>query len=212
MGSRAGRTGELVLLDACCLINLFGAGRAEEILAALPFRFAVARYVVEEEILEIETAPGAETPPEAESRRSLRPLLADLIAKGVLERLDVAAPEEEAELVRFAAELDDGEAHTCALAIVRGARVATDDRKAIRVLRQAWRQRGETTDPVLRTSDLLLSWARAKDIADRDLSRIVHSIATRARFIPPKDDPHRRRWRDLLDLANANQDPASTSR
>lgn len=200
MGARAGDAGELVLLDACCLINLFGAGRAEEILAALPYRFAVARYVVEQEVLEIEKEPEAGSP-EGEGRQPLRPLLADLVAKRVLEELDVATGEEEAELVRFAMELDDGEAHTCALAIVRGARVATDDRKAIRVLRQAWHRRGETADPVLRTSDLLFSWARAQDVADRELSRMVHSIATRARFLPPKDDPHRERWMELLERA-----------
>lgn len=200
MGSRAGVARELVLLDACCLINLFGAGRAEEILATLPFRFAVARYVVENEVLEIETesAVGSAEP---ESRQPLRPLLADLVAKGLLAELDVATGEEAAELVRFAVELDDGEAHTCALAIVRGARVATDDRKAIRVLRQTWRRRDGTTDPVLRTSDLLFSWAGAQDITDRELSRIVHGIASRARFLPSKDDPHRERWIELLERA-----------
>ena len=42
---------ERVFLDACCLINLFASGRAEEILAGLPHRFAVARYVVEDDTL-----------------------------------------------------------------------------------------------------------------------------------------------------------------
>lgn len=52
-------------------------------------------------------------------RVSLHPVLTELVQRGILERLDVETEEEETELVRFAAELDDGEAHTCALALVR---------------------------------------------------------------------------------------------
>lgn len=190
--------GGLVLLDACCLINLFATGRAEEVLEALPYRFAVARYVLEEEVLEISAEGGKERSPAEQGRVYLHPLLAELVERGILDRLDVDTEEEEAQLVRFAAELDDGEAHTCALALVRGACVATDDRKAIRVVRSAWRSRGHKMEPVIRTSDLLLSWARARGIGEAELSRIVRAIARRASFFPPKDDPHCARWMELL--------------
>jgi hypothetical protein len=190
--------GDLVLLDACCLINLFATGRAEEILGALPYRFAVARYVVEEEVLEIGAEGGEEGSHAEEGRVSLHPLLAELVDRGILERLDIGAEEEEAELVRFAAELDDGEAHTCALALARRARVATDDKKAIRLVRSAWKSRGHEMAPVLRTSDLLFSWARAHGLGDPDLVRIVRAVARRASFFPLKDDPHFARWMELL--------------
>lgn len=192
--------GDLVLLDACCLINLFASGHGEEILRALPYRWAIARYVVEEEILEIEVErldEGDEPPNSNRTRLPLRPLLAELLEKGLLEELDVSS-EEEAELVRFAAELDDGEAHTCALAIVRHGRVATDDRKAIRVLRSAWKSRGHEGEPVLRTSELLFSWADADRIARPNLVQIVRTIARRATFFPPRSDPHFERWMELL--------------
>lgn len=152
MTSRREGRGALVFLDACCLINLFATGRAEEILQALPHRFAVARFVVEEEILEIDAEEGTEASASESGRVSLHPLLADLVEKGGLEKLDITSEEEEPELVRFTAELDDGEAHTCALATVRAARVATDDKKAIRVLRSAWEGQGQEEEPVLRTS------------------------------------------------------------
>lgn len=190
--------GDLVLLDACCLINLFATRRAEKILEALPYRFAVARYVVEEEVLEIGAEEGGEDSPSNAGRVSLHPVLADLIQRRMLEKLDVETVEEEAELVRFAAKLDDGEAHTCALALVRGARVATDDKKAIRVVRASWKRRGHEVEPVLRTSDLLFSWARAHGIGDADLVRIVRAVARRASFFPAKDDPHFERWMELL--------------
>lgn len=193
--------GDLVLLDACCLINLFASGHGEEILRGLPYRWAIARYVVEEEILEIEVEDldeGGEPPDLNRTRQPFRPLLAELLERGLLEELDVGSEEEQAELVRFAAELDDGEAHTCALAIVRHGRVATDDRKAIRVLRSAWKGRGDEGEPVLRTSELLFAWADANRIARQNLVRIVHAIARRASFFPPRSDPHFERWMELL--------------
>jgi len=195
--SPEGRGGP-VFLDACCLINLFATGRAEEILETLPHRFAVARYVVEEEVLEIGVEDGDEVAASEEARESLHPLLAELVDKGILENLDIASPGEEAELVRFAAEIDDGEAHTCALALVRGARVATDDRKAIRVLRSAWKGQGRQGEPVLRTSELLFSWARGHGLGEPEIGRIVRAIARRASFLPPKNDPHFERWMALL--------------
>lgn len=187
-----------VFLDACCLINLFASGRAEEILTRLPFRFAVARYVIEKEVLEIGAQRHGDASAPEESRIGVNTRLAELIERGVLEQLDVRTEEETIELVRFAAELDDGEAHTCALAVVRGARVATDDRKAIRVMRRAWKSRGHSMDPVLHTSDLLFEWARAETAEDSELTRIVGAIATRASFLPSKRDPHCERWMTLL--------------
>jgi hypothetical protein len=190
--------GDLVVLDACCLINLFATGRTEEILRALPHRWAVARHVVEEEVLEIDSEKRDEAPGSDRGRVSLYPLLAELVEDGVLEQLDIDSQEEEAELVRFAAELDDGEAHTCALAIVRGGRVATDDRKAIRTFPSAWDAHGHESTAVLRTSEVLFAWADAQDLVKPDLIRIVRSIARRASFIPPKSDPYFERWMELL--------------
>lgn len=189
----------LVILDACCLINLFATGRTEEILQALSYRLAVARYVVEEEILEIAAEGPDPSSASSEGRVSLHPLLAELVEKDVLEQLDLDSEEEQGELLRFATELDDGEAHTCALALFRGARVATDDSKAIRVLRSACKSHGQQEEPVLRTSELLLSWARTQNIGAPDLARIVRAIARRAGFFPPKDDPHFKRWMELLE-------------
>ncbi len=193
----AGTEEGLVFLDACCLINLFASGRAEEILEDLPHSFAVARYVATEEVLEVQSE-GNELSSSEESRISLHPLMADFITRGILEELDISSPEEERELVRFATELDDGEAHTCALAIVRGARVATDDRKAIRVLRSAWKSKSELLEPILRTSELLFSWAQARKTEELELLRIVRAISRRASFVPPKDDPHFELWVQLL--------------
>lgn len=190
--------GNLVVLDACCVINLFATGRAEEILRAFPGRFAVARFVAEAEVLEIDAGEGGESAARDEGRVSLRPLIADLVGRGVLQMLDIVTEEEKRQLVRFAAQLDDGEAHTCALAVVRGARVATDDKKAIRVYSSAWESQDRRGVPVLRTSEILFSWAAAQRVGHPDLVRVVRAIARRASFFPPKEDPHSARWMKLL--------------
>lgn len=196
MTSSPGLGGDLVLLDACCLINLLATGRAEDILRALPHRWAVARYVVEEEVLEIAEDEKQSSEP-GRGRVPLRPLLAELVEKGLLEELDVDSPEEEAEMVRFAADLDDGEAHTCALATVRSGRVATDDKKAIRILRSAWAAHGNESEPVLR-SEIIFAWADTQGIGNSDLAQIVRAIARRASFFPPRSDPYFERWMELL--------------
>jgi len=152
-------------------------------------------------VLEIGAYPRDETSPEGEERVALHPLLAELTAEGVLEQLDVTTAQEQRELVRFAAELDDGEAHTCALALVRRARIATDDRKAVRVFTAASKGRGKTEKPVLRTSELLFSWAEQHKIPDLELVHVVTAVVSRASFAPPRDDPHFERWMALLGRA-----------
>jgi predicted nucleic acid-binding protein len=190
----------LVFLDACCLINLFASGRAEDILRALPYRFVVARYVAEEEVLEVGSNAAEED--DHEGRVALRPLISDLIEKEVVTALAVSSGDEQSELVRFAVDLDDGEAHTCALAITRGAQVATDDKKAIRVFQEALEETaaGATARrSVVRTSELLFDWADRHQVPEPDLVKIVRAVARRATFLPPKSDPHFERWMKLLE-------------
>lgn len=198
----------IILLDACCLINLFATGREEEIFRSLPYRFAVASHGAREEVLEIGAASSAaadENPDPSSgdpgSRVSLHPLIAQLIETEALLELETSSPVEERQLVRFAARLDDGEAHTCALARVRGARVATDDRKALRVFQAAW-AKGEDlpnfSEPCLRTSDLVFEWADQEGISVSTLTEMLRSIARRATFLPPRSDPHHDRWMELL--------------
>lgn len=189
----------LVLLDACCLLNLFATGRAEEILGALPYTFAIARYVAEKEVLEIEPEEGEG--PQGSGTVALRPSIVGMIERGLIRRLEIATHEEELALIRFAAQLDDGEAHTLALALVRESQVATDDRKAIRVAKEAWSEAAAAVGdagPCIRTSELLFEWAEGENLGDDELRRIVGAITRRARFLPPRVDPWFERWMELL--------------
>jgi hypothetical protein len=151
----------LVLLDACCLINLYATGRIDEILEALPDRFATSHYVATREVLSFAAAPARN-----------------------LEILEIATDGELADLIRFAAALDDGEASICALAAHRQARVATDDRKTLRLL-----GRHDPPVPTLQTPELLFAWAELAKPPRPELVAALTAVETRARFIPRRDAP-----------------------
>ncbi len=183
--------GALVFLDACCVINLFATGRIEEILRLLPYRFAVSQLVADEEVLSIR---GAADSTEHSEREAVSPR--ELESPGCLTIFDVATPEERAEFARFAVDLDDGEASSCALAIVHGGGVATDDRKALRVLEHSAAQ--VTT---LQTPQLLHEWARRSGASAVQIREVLLSVRDRARFYPRSAAPHFSWWDNL---ANAS--------
>ncbi len=176
--------GTLVLLDACCVINLFATGRIKEILRLLPYRFAVSRLVADEEVLSIRRdADPAEHP----DREAVSPR--ELESSGCLAIMDVGTPEEKTEFARFAVELDDGEASSCALAVVHGGGVATDDRKALRVL-----DRLALQVPALQTPELLHEWARRSRAPSEEVRAALLGIRDRARFYPGRATPHYSWW------------------
>ena len=156
--------GSLIFLDACCLINLLATDRLDEILASLPYRFAVSQFVAAEEVRG-------------------RPLPESV------EVLDIEGEAEMTELVRFSTLLDDGEASICALAVVRGGGVATDDRKALAVLR-----REAPHVPTLQTPELMHEWARRQGVSEVSLRQTLRGIREGARFHPRHDAPHREWW------------------
>ncbi len=181
--------GALVLLDACCVINLFATGRIEEILRLLPYRFAVSQLVADEEVLSIRsTADSAEHP----DRRPVNPR--ELESSGCLEVMDLATPVEKTEFARFAVDLDDGEASICALAVVHGGAVATDDRKALRVL-----DRLALQVPALQTPELLHEWVRRSRALPQEVRRALLDIRDRARFYPRRAAPHFSWWTGYFD-------------
>jgi hypothetical protein len=176
-----GAARSLLLLDACCVINLYATGRMREILRALPYRCAAARYVIDREVLLL--APDSERSHERE-----RIDLVLVIDEGLLEVMDVESDADKQELVRLAREIDDGEAQTCALARFRGASVASDDRKVLRLL-----DREQVT--AVRTAELLHEWSlRAEPGAAivRDALRRVEALAS---FRPRAGAPLSDWWR-----------------
>ena len=114
--------------------------------------------------------------------------LALAIDEGLLEILDAETEGEKQELVRFAREIDDGEAQTCALARARNASVASDDRKVLRLL-------DREQIPAMQTAELLHEWAvrsRTGTAVVRDALRRVETLAS---FRPGAGTPLCDWWR-----------------
>lgn len=176
-----------ILLDACRVLNLYATGRMGAILGALPERFAVADRVAAETLYVRRGGSGED----ADERIpvDLRPL----IEEGLLEVLRVETEEEAASFVSFAAQLDDGEAMTCALALHRGGVVGTDDRKARRVCSMQSPPLDTRT-----TTTVLKAWAESERIAGADLRQVLVLIRERARFVPGKHDPLQGWWEAAL--------------
>lgn len=165
-------------MDACCVLNLYATDRMDAILRALPARFAIAGGVAAEALYVRQGGSGDD----ADERIPVD--LGLLIEEGLLEVLLLETEEETASFVSFAAQLDDGEAMTCALALHRGGAVGTDDRKARRV-------RGMQSPPLATrtTTAMLRAWAESERVANAELRRVLVLIRERARFVPGKHDP-----------------------
>ena len=183
----------VLLLDASCLLNLYATGRIADIAAALPWQLAVVDYVLEHETLYIRATGGYE-----ESGATVPVDLSPLIEAGLLLVLGLEEPGEQAHFVELAADLDDGEAMTGAMAINRSFAVAIDDRKARRVL-------GEKAPELrlLSTLELLHLWSAA--VLDEEVGRALRAMRHGARYAPGQRDRLYSWWLDQMERSIADE-------
>ncbi len=177
-----------LLLDASCLLNLYATERFGEIASSLREHVAVADYVVDQEAIYVLRRPA----PDAAEEQVLVDL-SPFVADGLVEVMRLERPAEEATFVALAALIDDGEAITAALALHRGCSLATDDRKARRVL-------GERTPtiPLVSTLDLLSQWAEATSIPPHELRAAMESMRSGASYVPGPRDPRFEWWLQVV--------------
>ena len=102
-----------------------------------------------------------------------------MVRLGLVLVVRLQKPEEIITFVDFAALVDDGEAVTGALALHRGYSLATDDRKARRVLRE----RAPTVSQVS-TLELLKEWADIGAVPVIELRAAMNLIQQSASFLP----------------------------
>jgi predicted nucleic acid-binding protein len=185
-GTRA-EPAQQLLLDACCGINLHASGRIAEILIDLPYRFHIVRKVIQEAGHTRRRVEAGEYQLESIDWQPL-------VAAGLVAVTDVDGEDEEAAVVAFAAaRLDEGEALTCAVAVHRGYAIATDDRRARRLLSAQG-----FASPVLSTLDLLHQWANRRGLGDDEVAAVVHRVAVGGNFAPPSRDSLKSWWERLL--------------
>lgn len=170
---------EIILLDACVAINLFATRRMEEIVDALPEAVGFVD-LVRGEALHVRRGGGGD---DADERDPLD--LTPLLDAGIL-HLTTPTERELDAFAEFTLQLDDGEAMTAAVAVSRGWMVATDDRKAVRVL--------ATRVAIRSTLDLLKTWADQGSVGDETIRAALWNVRERGRYRPRRDHPLRDWW------------------
>lgn len=165
---------ETVILDACCTLNLVATGCAREILRQLPHRFCLGpRGRGEALYLAV---------PDAEEREAID--LQPFFDAGLLTQEALAGSAEEALFVEFGASVADGEAEAAALAVNRGYILATDDRKARRIVVERYASLRLTS-----TLELLREWQQTAEPPDAVLRDALKLISTRATYRPRRSHP-----------------------
>jgi hypothetical protein len=181
----------VVILDACCLLNLYASRHMLAILQILPMRFVIAEAAGKESLFVYRGGQG----PDAQTPEAVD--LAPAFNSGLLTVVSIDTETEGEDYLAFAADLDDGEAMSCAIAKHRGYAIATDDRKALSLIR-----RGAPQIQVFTTMSLLKQWADATEPELVRLREVLTAIRQRGRFFPPASDPLRPGWDAALGTAS----------
>lgn len=175
-----------LLLDACCLLNLFASGQGLNILKALPVQNVVTQIVRDDELKTLQTLDDGKNEGAEQFQLAL--------SQGFLTVVDFAT-ETEAELfVNYAVILDDGEAATCAIAFQRNWAIATDDKKAI-----SFAKKEAPQIQIISTLALVKYWA---DEINPDLNQLrlaLESIRVKSKYIPNKSHPLYSWWKKQID-------------
>ena len=169
-----------IILDTCVLINLLASDEADAILLSLGVACHVCAAVSRETMyLRSEGLQGQREPTD----------LSPLFASGMLQLCDLQGQAEEDLYVGYAADLDDGEAMSLAISQFRGYCLATDDRKTRRLARETG-----LNIVLLTTAEILRVWAEQNKPVPAALATAIQRISSRARFVPPPEDPNYSWW------------------
>ena len=175
-------TDQPAVIDTCVLINLLATNRIDEIVQVIsPCRF-VCPAVFQESLYLRSAEPAGQ--PEAVD-------LNPLFDQDIFTRCAIDGDVEEELYVSYALELDDGEAMSIAIAQARNLALATDEKKARRVI-----QENVPALSLLSTSQILHTWAQAHEQAE--IATVITLIHSRARFRPSPTDPLAAWWETML--------------
>jgi hypothetical protein len=162
-----------VVIDACCLIDLLASGQFETILRATGYAWHLPT-AVQAEVQYVRQHDPAQPGAHINVSVDLTPHL----VSGLVMVCQPDDPQEQARFIQYATIFrSDGEAMCLALAESRGWHVATDDRKAIRIGRQA----GLT---ILSCPELMKTWADATRPDAARLVQVLTDVQTLAQFRP----------------------------
>lgn len=176
-------TAQTAVIDACCLIDLLASGQAESILRGTGYTWYLPTAVRDEVKFVREhdpESPGLFKIVQAD----LRPL----IGAGLLSVCQPDHAREAARFIHFAGVFrSEGEAMCLAIAECRHWTVATDDRKAIRIAREAGMS-------VVSCPALIKNWAITTRPSATKISQVLSEIQFLAQFRPNPSMPEYDWW------------------
>ena len=163
-----------LLLDACCVINLYASFQMEPILSAIPIQVAISDYVKDQEALTILGGPDEDV-----SKEVIPVEVQPMVDSGLIEVVILDIEGESETYVNLAADLDDGEAISGAIAIHRNWGIGTDEKKATNIFK-----RDAPQIQVISTPELVKHWADSDNPSSEEISKALNNIHWRARYIP----------------------------
>jgi hypothetical protein len=171
------------VIDACCLIDLLASGDAAAILHASGLTWHLPTAVQGEVLYHRHHDPAHQG-----KTINLPVDLSGMISSGLFTDCTPQTRKEMNQFTHYATVFrSDGEAMCLAVALERQWVVATDDRKAIRVARQA----GLT---VVCCPELVKTWADATGPNQAALSKVLQNIQVLAQFKPNASMPAYKWW------------------
>jgi hypothetical protein len=175
-------TRDPTILDACCVLTLYGSGHMREVLALLPGPVYVSEYVAEEEALTVYDGPPGDIRSE-KTDVELEPLLEEEIVE-----ITSLQSDERDSFLQLAQLLDDGEARTLAISASRGWAIGTDDKRALKVCRQ------KTDCQPVTTPEFMRHWAESSGPPQEKIERVLRDIYARAVYLPGSSHPEYEWW------------------
>jgi len=171
----------VTILDTCVLINLAASGEVADIVATIRGVTFICSAVQKEALfLRDDTEQSVLVPLNMD----------DLLAIAQIQVCDLGTDDEEEHFVKLAADLDDGEAMSIAIAASRGMDFASDDQKARRIFKELVPAPQRLTC----TSSILKQWAAVRSVTPQRLRNALRRIAARSRFTPSRRDPNAAWW------------------
>lgn len=175
-----------IVIDTCCLVNLYAVGDPLTFLPTLPWIWHVPSAVADEGIY-LKADPRT-----TELRAMRRARLHECFEAGAIQACSVEAGEVEL-YVTLAADLDDGEAMALTIAKSRGWQLATDDRKGRR-------KATELGVALVCTPQIMRRWATETSASANEIAAALKRIQIDARFVPSSDYPECEWWRAAINV------------
>lgn len=176
------------IIDACSLINFYASTFLDSIFKNLPLNFYIVEQVTNESMF-------IRKPDESERGFDYEAINLDQYFKSdLLKVVHLEAESEKNLFINLADQLDDGEAATLAIAISRKMQVITDDKKAIRILRQDF--------PVvnyLTTLDIIKQWSTRNLCETQEIKKALLNIMIHANYFPPRKHHLFDWWTSILE-------------